>query len=93
MSGDNFTGTHLDTVQDETCPCDQYSAKPVGQCTMNFYLGLARHFIFLAYFLIFLLHKSLLGINIDVIWLIIDFWSFPRPVVANLEAQNPQNSS
>ena len=31
ISGDNCAGTHLDTVQDETCPCDQYSAKPVGQ--------------------------------------------------------------
>ena len=31
ISGDNCAGTHLDTEQDETCPCDQYSAKPVGQ--------------------------------------------------------------
>ena len=62
-------------------------------CTMSFYWSPAIRLIFLAYFLIFLLPKPLLGINIDVIWLIIDFWSFPRPVVANLEAQNPQNSS
>ena len=60
---------------------------------MNFYFGPAVHLIFLAYFLICVLPKPLLGINIDVYWLIIDFWSFPRPVVANLEAQNPQNSS
>ena len=56
-------------------------------------LGSSHTFDIFSYFLIFLHPKPLLGINIDVIWLIIDFWSFPRPVVANLEAQNPQNSS
>ena len=65
ISGDNCTGTHLDTVQDETCPCDQYSAKPVGQCTMNFYLGPAIRLIFFAYFLIFLLPKTYLETRDD----------------------------
>ena len=37
------------------------------QCTMNFYWGPAIRLLFLAYFLIFLLPKPLLGINIDVI--------------------------
>ena len=54
---------------------------------MNFYWRPAVRLIFLAYFLICVLPKPLLGIDIDVHWLIIDFWSFPRPVVANFEAQ------
>ena len=59
---------------------------------MNFYFGPAVHLIFLAYVLIFLRPKPLLGINIDVIWLIIDFWSFPRPVVAKGRVQKKKKN-